>query len=610
MRVYGSRTALWAHALTAIIHVQLGHAASNFPVPWSVKYYGPDGPWQAISVSVGGVDTQATTQVDLYPSGAYGSQVLTADACEPYADTPCGRGGLWSPTNTDTTGTGYRQSWIGHADQIEAYGSSYIQSMTINGQTIPEVPLVAIDNATITSPSGLKYGPQCGNLALGVPNGIQTQTFPDASSDVDTGFMFLPGLYNRSVIPSYAYGLHYGSASLRYGGSLIFGGYDKGRVLGKYTNYTGSEITLQDVGMGVEKGGSPFTGGFKHKSGLLLNSTGEHTSVTVNPNPGIPGLYLPGKTCQEIARYLPLTFDTSLQFYLWNTDDPAYEKIITSPSYLSFTFPYSGDATAATNLTIKVPFLLLNLTLDTPLVSTPTPYFPCIPITPTGTDVYRLGRAFLQAAFTGHNFIETHSWLAQAPGPGTSRNGLGVDRRDLTAHATTIETSEDDGTTWATSWEGYWEPLAEDGTQTATPSALASPDPVTADDGDAGLSTAAKAGIAVGAVVVVAMLAAGLVWWRRRRRRNSALQQGDNNVSRELYGEGKCLFGCPNGAHVRQCPLWRPDAPPVELWTQPPMLQGSELVCELPGSGPPSPRELDGSSSRRKSALAQRRLGL
>lgn len=595
MRSKGWPVAL--RALSAAIQVQFAQAASNFPVPWSTKFYGPDGPWQAISVSVGGVDTQATTQIDLYPSGAYGSPIITSEACEPYPDTPCGAGGIWSPTDANSTATSYRQGWIGHADQIQAYGASYIQSMTINGETVPYVPLVAIDNATVTSPAGKKYGPQCGNLALGIGGGVQTQNFPDASSDVDTGFMFLPGLYNRSVIPSYAYGLHYGSATLRYGGSLVFGGYDKGRMLGKYTNHTGSEIELLDIGIGVQTGGSPFSSGEKAISGLLLNNTGQKTSVTVNPNPGIPGLYLPGKTCQEIAKHLPLTFDTSLQYYVLNTDDATYQKIISSPTYLAFTFPWTGDASGATNLTIKVPFLLLNLTLDAPLVDTPTPYFPCIPIDPTGGDVYRLGRAFLQAAFTGHNFIETHSWLAQAPGPGPSRNGLGVERKDLAAHATALETSaaDDDGTAWAKSWEGYWEPLAEDGTQTATPTALAS---ARADAGDAGqsapggLGTGAKIGIAVGAVAAVVLAAGVLVWWRRRRRARDAV---GGYASRGVAGGGadnKCPFGCPYGVHAAQCPL-RQVQPPVELWTQPPMLQGREVTYELPGSGSMSPRELD-----------------
>ncbi|KAF4539511.1 Peptidase aspartic protein [Lasiodiplodia theobromae] len=600
MRVRGLQTAL--RAVSAFAQIHQGYAASNFPVPWSVKYYGPDGPWQAVSVSVGGVNSQATTQVDLYPSGAYGSPIITSEACEPYPDTPCGAGGIWSPTNVEATATSYRQGWIGHADQIEAYGASYIQAMTINGQTVPYVPLVAIDNATITSPSGKKYGPQCGNLALGIGGGVQTQNFPDASSDVDTGFMFLPGLYNQSVIPSYAYGLHYGSATLKYGGSLVFGGYDKGRVLGKYTNYTGSEISLLDIGIGVEKGGSPFESGFKSKSGLLLNSTGHQTSFTVNPNPGIPGLYLPGKTCQEIAKYLPLTFDTSLQYYLWNTDDERYEKIITSPSYLSFTFPWTGDSSSSSNITIKVPFLLLNLTLDAPLVSTPTPYFPCIPIDPTGGDVYRLGRAFLQAAFTGHNFIETHSWLAQAPGPGTARNGLGVDRVDLAAHATAIETNGDpDGAKWAASWEGYWEPLAEDGSQTATPTALSNPETSGEDGGDGGLSTAAKVAVAVVGVVAAALVAGLLVWWRRRKEKRRVEEVREGHRLRS----DKCPFGCPHGMHAFQCPF-RPPAPPVELWTQPPMLPGTEIMHEMPGSGPLSPRELD---AWRKS-MASRRSGI
>jgi hypothetical protein len=71
---------------------------------------------------------------------------------------------------------------------------------------------------------------------------------------------------------------------------------------------------------------------------------------------------------------------------------------MSSPSALKFSFN-----TDSGNGDISVPFALLNLTLDYPLVSTPTQYFPCASYTPSDDSLYHLGRALLQAVFLGQH---------------------------------------------------------------------------------------------------------------------------------------------------------------------------------------------------------------
>ncbi|KAL1631768.1 hypothetical protein SLS56_004287 [Neofusicoccum ribis] len=446
---------IWALALCLSLHVEIGDAAASLNVPWSTAYYGPDGPWQAVSVQVGGVSSQGTSQIDLIPSGTYGSMILSNAACDAYPNTPCGKGGTWDPAYTDSTGTNFKGGWYSDTGAKIGDGETYVQAMTVNGRTVSSVPLVSIDNIAFSTPAGKKYGPEVGTMALGGSGSEQAQFFSTATSDsAKSGFMITGGLFNQSVIPSYSYLLHIGATGFDYGGSLVLGGYDKGRTLGTYTNYTGDAVELLDIGLGVETGGSPFSDGFKSKTGLLLNNSGEHTTLSTGIDPGSPYMYLPGKTCEEIAKHLPIRYDTTLRYYLWDVDDPAYEKIVTSPAYLSFVFaPGTSDTT---NTTIKVPLALLNLTLDTPIVSKPTQFFPCNEYEPTSGSNYRLGRAFLQAAFIGHNFRTSMTWLGQAPGPGSGRTGLGENRKDIADDDVEIETSEDDGTTFADTWSSHW----------------------------------------------------------------------------------------------------------------------------------------------------------
>ena len=319
-----------------------------------------------------------------------------------------------------------------------------------------------------------------------------------------------PGyLFEEKITPSSSFGLHVGSAAFNLPLSLWFGGYDASRVSGSIASHSYANnpsnlfnLDLFDIGIGVDHGGSPFLS-YSSKEGLLTAGNSSITnSIPVDMNPSAPYLNLPNSTCNALASELPVTYNAKYGLYFWNVDDPLYAKIVTSPTYLSFTFDNS--------FIIKVPFALLNLTLDAPLISTPTQYFPCQPPQDPASQTYTLGRAFLQAAFIGANWQSNNGqwFLAQAPGP-----GVGTVPQQLAITTTSLDATTDN---WANTWQSVWTPL---------PVTASSPDGVTTSTpGGGGLSGGADAGIAIGAVAGVAtLLAIGFLLYRRRRRQTPSL---------------------------------------------------------------------------------------
>ncbi|KAF1945044.1 hypothetical protein EJ02DRAFT_451881 [Clathrospora elynae] len=502
-------------------------AAQYIPVTWSSQLYGPDGPWQAVKIVVGGTSQEVLLinedhkELDLLPGGEWNTKILTSKACEQYKNSRCGKGGTWDPDFPPTVAvTG---DWVDEASKVNSSGQGILlQATTVGSFSYWNSSLIMIDDITITNPDGSKRGPELGALALGGPE--QSQKFATDSIFANTpmvGFSYAGGAFNQSAIKSFSYGLQIGSAFHGYPGSLIFGGYDKGRIVGSYTAFNHVPLLL-DVSLGVATGGSPWE--FEEKKGLLLSNTSQVTTLSALPDPRQTYMHLPGKTCEEIAKYIPVTFDSKLKYWLWDTAKPEYKTIVTSPAYLGFTFPPAPGG--SNNVTIKVPFSLLNLTLDAPITQKPTAYFPCQSYEPSEGNPYILGRAFLQAAFIGRNWNRQISWLGQAPGPGPSKNGLGnvmLDIEDTDLDLPNIFTNE---SLFTQSWANYWTPLPEP--KGSQPSATSSPsNTASAIEANPGLNTGAKAGIALGAAAV-ALLAIGvtLLFLRHRWRKQNLLQTG------------------------------------------------------------------------------------
>jgi hypothetical protein len=292
---------------------------------------------------------------------------------------------------------------------------------------------------------------------------------------------------------------------------------------------------LRDINLGFETGGSPFVSNdLEH---LYLGNNGSkiaemvretfgapNGSTMVIPNPATPYISLPHGNCENIAKRLPVTWRQDIGFYTWNQHDPRYAKIVNSPAWMQFVLagPDGND------IAIKVPFKLLDLTLEPPIVAEPTPYFPCRPWdSPYG--FYALGRAFLQGAFLGVNYGTNKIWLAQAPGPDMVESQIvPIEQQDATIKTTRIENFEE-------SWARHWDPLPTDGSVPTGQS------PFSTFGGLLGINDNMR-------VMVWAMVAIGaLLWFGHRRLRTATVayrfNEPVNSIKRPLPIGEDCRDG-------------------------------------------------------------------
>jgi hypothetical protein len=482
-------------------------------------------------------DAQYVQSLDVYPGGTWESISMTQEACIEYPDSLCNAGGSWDPSEDDVESLqriSHPSTYVDDAYGINIPTGRRIQlGLTINKRTVWNASLASSSSGNITYPSGVVGGVVLGHLSLGAedPSQFFTLSDKDATAGGIEAWTFPGKLYNDSETPSYSYGLHIGSAAFQYPGSLVFGGYNKGRLIGPVTSFEDPyAVDLIDIGVGVEFGASPFN--FTETANLLSESQ------KVAPNPLSPYLSLPGETCKTIADLLPVRFDDSLKYYVWNTEDAQFAKVVSSPAYLSFTFPPApGDVD---NVVIKVPFTLLNLTLGPPIVDTPIQYFPCVRYDKTPV----LGRAFLQAAFLGRNWNTKTSWLAQAPGPGDTKTGLGNQNTDIPDRATSIEAFTG-SSLFNQSWRDHWsiiESSLKPGGETSDP-----PTPPPSKN-PTGLSAGAKAGIGTGAGIgAIALLACLLFLWKKRSKDRAADLNGTAGSHIQLYNStGKNYYASGN----------------------------------------------------------------
>ena len=524
-----------ARVLFSVI-VFLAHLESSSQQAYPIQLqqsstnHGPDGPWHAVSVELG----SPGQVIDLLPGGIFQSQILTRYACQDQSD-PCGSAGLFNPEGSSSLHQGNisfakigpggdastTSSWTNGALLYSSTNASSVtdtlalhDGVSTKKVTVNDFDIYMWSNIQVVNPDGSQYPLQIGQLALG--NVSPNQTFTFSSGPSINGTLVPNNLKEQSIIDSSSFGLHYGSAPLGIDLSLWLGGYDQLRALAPVSAQQFGDgntflINLYDIGIGVAAGQSPFIDA--PSQGLLASendtlSDSYHGSFQVLINPVAPYLNLPNSTCKAIAKYLPVTYNAKYGLYLWNISDPQYTNIVTSPAYLSFSFPLNGGPN---NFTINVPFQLLNLTLESPLMAEPTQYFPCQPPQDPATQTYSLGRAFLQAAFFGANWDEGHHWyLAQAPGPGVSPNPNSSPIKGLSGFAP----GPGDSDTWADTWNKTWKVTPDAASATAIPPPASS---------KGGLSGGAIAGVAIGAVSgVAAVLAIGWLLYRRRQQATKA----------------------------------------------------------------------------------------
>ncbi|RGP65901.1 hypothetical protein FLONG3_9033 [Fusarium longipes] len=484
-------------------------------VPWADETFGPDGPWRAIDAKIG----QHKQDVSLFP-GSDWETWLIEDAYCGKGSCYASKGGTYDKSSGSTSGIQWKaalENYMRGVNLAGEGGTAYLDDLELNGITVKNASLAVLGTSTpqkIKYPGGQTVGFSAGCLSLGGRRETNQsffvgESFPTINASIPSGW-----LWDNEYTESYSFGMHIGSVqpSTRVPGSLWFGGYDQNRVVGEILSMNGGPrdgITLRDISIDVVGNKSPFE--FRSKGGLLSegnSSIGPSFKVLVDGCS--PYLTLPESTCNSIAEHLPVKFSKDLGLYLWDTKSDKYREIISSASTLTFEFISTSNTNS---VKIRVPFMHLNLTLEAPLVDDPVPYFPCHV---NGGDRWVLGRAFLQDAFIGANMrrgVDTW-WLAQAPGPNiqATANPVTIGEMDTTV--------KKGGNDWNQSWTGFWD---DEQVSSSTPSSKAG----TTNDFDeqkgdeeqeAGMSTAAKAGIGAGiSAAAIAIGVGAFMFWRRRR---------------------------------------------------------------------------------------------
>ena len=507
--------------------------------------FGPDGPWQAVVIGVGNF-TNLTTGIDndgvasrsslglpvpLYPCGSGKTQLL-----------PAGFGGNYSISGSNASTTA-RKSGDAEANPDDWFASVMLNSSS-SGMGVTDIVqfvqklsndnpnpvnssiFVATQGWNISLPSGRSYANRVGVLGLG-----RDSDMSGPGGLLDGLPSILDQLKTAGSIGSSSFGLQIGSVAQQISGSLILGGYDQSRTIGPvgvFSYITGLPAgALMDVTLGAARCDSPFGGapiaqlykgtGDNQASQTIIQTLGApRNAAIVVPNPASPYISLPLGTCEAVASHLPVTWNADIGFYTWNKNDPKFAQIVDSSAYMEFILT---DATA-TNISIKVPFTLLNLTLESPIVDTPTPYFPCQPLN-SSYGFWALGRAFLQSAFLGVNYDLNKTFLAQAPGPNQNQSVI----HPIDSSDDSLNTIQPDALgSLVTSWQDTWSsPNCSGGSSASTVEVgMASDD---------GLGRGAIAGIVVVVVVVLAAIAGAFFYLRRRRRVRARATAAATNAS-------------------------------------------------------------------------------
>ncbi|KAF2167966.1 hypothetical protein M409DRAFT_65994 [Zasmidium cellare ATCC 36951] len=460
-----------------------------------ISLFGPVGPWQAITLGIQLNRTREIRTINLLPADNLGyTYIPTAELCAIQGTNEyCGIGGVTDyPSNFTNT--------VHWANRDDFYVSGTVSTVMVNSVTqrasnVTVIPMTDATNTHMKYPTGDVPGAEIGFFFKGGSG--SDSLCPEVGCD------FTRSIYNSNQISSMSYGMHLGSVSMGQRGSLVLGGYDRSRIAGplisairgslnSYNTFDPNSFRLQDISIAVETGGSPFT--FSNKTGLLAGEgTSSSQPVPVILDSSAAYIGLPEAAATAIASKLPVT-------------DPSCAQIKTSAAYLGFSFT-GVSSNEPSSVTIKVPFRLLNLTLE-PRASgleTAVPYFPIRVLERSDYEFYNFGRAFLQAAFVAEDFSSNSTWMAQAPGPG----GIDADIVDL-EEGVGLTGADMDDEAFRDSWEGHWSPLYGDAR--------------TQQDGDdSDLSGGAKAGIVVGVLAGIGLVLTAIFFYFRRRRRS--LQQ-------------------------------------------------------------------------------------
>jgi len=435
-------------------------------VPFGPDFLGYDGAWSAASIRVGSPEQYLL----LFPSTTtQETWVAGPSLCDGTSTCASLRGGLFYTENS-TTWRDIGQYELGYSalSQTVDNGDYGFDNISISDTITASNQIIAVvDDISHWN----------GEFGLGVQ-----ETRFNSSTD---HLAFISTLVqNNSVIRSHSYGYTAGASYQGAGvsGSLTLGGIDASRFTSNNFWFDLSSGYIPSVALRSIEVTAFHVPSHWATSPLPLMSQNDAASFTIDSS--TPYLWLPESVCDNIANALNLTWDSAIELYTFQNG--------TTPSdldswSLSFTFRLANGVTSSEMIALQISYDAFNLQLSYPFPGlfedysdAKVNYFPLRRA--NSSQQYTIGRAFLQETYLTVDYERNSFSLAQALFPASNEQP-----------ALAVISRPDDST-----WPGPGGVMPSKG-----------------------LSTGAKAGIAVGLTVVAAIITA-LVWFccLRRKRRN------------------------------------------------------------------------------------------
>lgn len=335
--------------LTTIFIVVAGND-STIRIPWTTDLdqhgengaYGPNGPWQALAISVGGNRSRSRglgAYQPMWPSMYWATRAFTSRAGGRYTTNAA----TWASPASLTFGSWW-EALRGRGEHTLTTGDLVYDSVQLGAKTTGLDPFNSTiwgisERVSLSSNHTPRYLLEVGSLGLGVPTKVAvSQVSGPLPSTI------LRTLVSRQKISHEGFSVHIGNVALRQPGSLILGGYEQDRVLGQVGAFhfdpkapAATSFEVVDIHLGTQIGTSPYSRGSEDEGSVWTYSPNvDPRPFRARPSFELPYIYIPSRALHTLAKRLPLEWAPDLDLWLWNTTNPNYEKITRSSAYLGF----------------------------------------------------------------------------------------------------------------------------------------------------------------------------------------------------------------------------------------------------------------------------------
>ncbi|KAK6544091.1 hypothetical protein TWF694_000802 [Orbilia ellipsospora] len=428
-------------------------AVAQFGQTW----YGPNGPWSAIEVSIG------TPPQKVYLTVATLSDMIlpiTPDACNGIKACIDGRGYAYNDSASST--------WQPLSDRDIDLGDDMSAGVIVNGEAYGQ-QIRGLPGMETVSVGGI---PDVKGIYVGA---VSTTT-------INNGLFGLRNItlqmYLQRVIPSpfWAYNTGYGNGYRLP--QLVFGGYDQSKYIpGTMQNYSMKLLPsgMSTMGVTIDQMFLNITGP-QNRQTFKTNSSLVNDPIDVIIDSSTPFCWFPKNITDQIAQSVGAVWNATIGgsgAYIYNVTSPAYKNLQNATLAFHFSGPMNENKWLFNSMSLSQ---ILYLAAPTAGVSgsSMVPYLPFMPIDKPNS--YVLGRSFLQQMYLMANYHNMTFSLSQ----------LDLDSTTLTQYVKV---------------------------GAPTPPAFTTNEP----DKSNKLSGGAIAGIVIGVIAAVAIIL-GTVLWKLRRK--------------------------------------------------------------------------------------------